>query len=209
MLTEEKIKSLSKEEVLREYKKLQKAYHELEKRKQEGDNNELFDNSSELIYILDFEGKFIDVNKAVCEKYGYKKEELIGKYGDILVAPNRNNVKEAEENFLNVVTKNAQVKYDWWSITKSGEVFPKEFVMRRAKYKGKDVVMMIGRDITERTDYQDKLIESEKQYKDLFDRNLAGIYRTKLNGEIIDCNQSFASILGYESKRELIGKVMP
>ncbi|MEQ9062918.1 MAG: histidine kinase dimerization/phosphoacceptor domain -containing protein [Vicingaceae bacterium] len=45
----------------------------------------------------------------------------------------------------------------------------------------------------------------DQRYKVFFERNLAGIYRSKLNGQIVECNDALATILGYESKEELIG----
>jgi len=36
----------------------------------------LFDSSLELVYILDFEGKFLDANRATLELIGYSKEEI-------------------------------------------------------------------------------------------------------------------------------------
>jgi PAS domain S-box-containing protein len=44
----------------------------------------------------------------------------------------------------------------------------------------------------------------EESYQDLFNNNLAGTYRTTLDGKIIDCNDSFAKMLGYSSKVELL-----
>lgn len=40
----------------------------------------------------------------------------------------------------------------------------------------------------------------------LFDHNLAGIYRTTLEGRILDCNESLAAILGYRSRAELLAQ---
>ena len=48
------------------------------------------------------------------------------------------------------------------------------------------------------------LHESEKQLRELFERNLAGVYRTKLDGTILDCNQSMAAMFGYSSREELL-----
>jgi PAS domain S-box-containing protein len=45
----------------------------------------------------------------------------------------------------------------------------------------------------------------DERYKVFFERNLAGIYRSKINGKIVECNDALAEILGYESKEELIG----
>ena len=46
----------------------------------------------------------------------------------------------------------------------------------------------------------------DQRYKVFFERNLAGIYRTRLNGDVLDCNDAMAQILGYDSKDELIGQ---
>jgi two-component system cell cycle sensor histidine kinase/response regulator CckA len=38
---------------------------------------------------------------------------------------------------------------------------------------------------------------SEKQYKQLFERNLAGVYQSTIDGRLLDCNPAFANMLGY------------
>jgi diguanylate cyclase (GGDEF)-like protein/PAS domain S-box-containing protein len=45
---------------------------------------------------------------------------------------------------------------------------------------------------------------SEKRYRTLFERNLAGVYRSTLEGRILDCNESFARIFGYASREEVL-----
>jgi PAS domain S-box-containing protein len=45
---------------------------------------------------------------------------------------------------------------------------------------------------------------SEQLYRLLFQRNMAGVFRTSLDGRFIDCNESFAQILGYSSPAELL-----
>lgn len=45
---------------------------------------------------------------------------------------------------------------------------------------------------------------SEARYRLLFDRNVAGVFRTTLDGRILDCNDAFAFYLGYESRDELL-----
>lgn len=44
---------------------------------------------------------------------------------------------------------------------------------------------------------------SEQRYRLLFERNVAGAFRTTLDGKVIDCNDSLARILGYASKEDL------
>ena len=48
------------------------------------------------------------------------------------------------------------------------------------------------------------LQSSEERHRLLFERNLAGVYRTTLGGRILECNDAFAHMLGFESKEELL-----
>ncbi|MGA7991355.1 MAG: PAS domain S-box protein [Thermoanaerobaculia bacterium] len=46
--------------------------------------------------------------------------------------------------------------------------------------------------------------ESERRYQLLFEQNLAGIYRATVDGRILECNEAFARIFGYASRREML-----
>ncbi len=48
-----------------------------------------------------------------------------------------------------------------------------------------------------------ELRESEERYRLLFERNLAGVFRTTVDGIFLDCNDAAARILGYTSPEEL------
>lgn len=45
---------------------------------------------------------------------------------------------------------------------------------------------------------------SEARYRLLFDQNVAGVFRTTLDGRILDCNDAFVRSLGYDSRDELL-----
>ena len=59
-------------------------------------------------------------------------------------------------------------------------------------------------DISSRRQIEEALRVSEKRYRTLFERNLAGVYRSTLDGRILDCNESFARIFGYTSREEVL-----
>jgi len=40
-------------------------------------------------------------------------------------------------------------------------------------------------------------LASESRYRNLFERNMAGLYISSLEGQILDCNQAFCDIFGY------------
>ena len=48
--------------------------------------------------------------------------------------------------------------------------------------------------------------ESEERYRMLFERNIAGVFRTARDGRILDCNSAFAEAMGYASREELLGR---
>ena len=50
-----------------------------------------------------------------------------------------------------------------------------------------------------------ELESAARRYELLFQRSLAGIIRTTLDGNILDCNDACARIFGYASREELIG----
>ena len=48
--------------------------------------------------------------------------------------------------------------------------------------------------------------ESEARYRMLFERNIAGVFRTTRDGRILDCNSAFADALGYSSREDLLSR---
>lgn len=163
---------------------------------------ELFDNSNDLLYLLNKKNEFIDVNKAVLEKYGYSKEEIIGERPTIFSASDLNDIDEIKKKLTKAHNGEDQ-NLLWWSRKKNGDIFPKELNLKNVYYHGEEVLMASGRDVSESYNYERKLEEKEKRYRDLFERNLAGVYRTTYDGKLLECNDSFATILGFSNKKEI------
>ncbi len=55
-----------------------------------------------------------------------------------------------------------------------------------------------------RKQQEDALRTSEKRYRLLFERNLAGVLRTTLEGRILEINQAAARLFGYDSPEEVL-----
>lgn len=45
---------------------------------------------------------------------------------------------------------------------------------------------------------------SEGRYRSLFERNLAGLYRSSPSGRLLECNEAFARVFGYASREEIL-----
>jgi diguanylate cyclase (GGDEF)-like protein/PAS domain S-box-containing protein len=63
--------------------------------------------------------------------------------------------------------------------------------------------LCLGAVVTERQWAEGTIRESEKRYRLLFERNLAGVFRTTLAGHFLECNQATACMFGYDSPLEL------
>ena len=73
--------------------------------------------------------------------------------------------------------------------------------------EGTDVRVWSFRDITSRFQAEQLLRDSELRYRLLFEQNAAGVCVTTQEGQILDCNITFATMLGY-ARPDLIGTNM-
>lgn len=76
---------------------------------------------------------------------------------------------------------------------------------RMIDYEDTEAVLSIAKDITERERTRRELEQSERRYRQLFERNVAGTFVTDLDGTVVDCNDAFAEMLGYASAEDARG----
>jgi two-component system, cell cycle sensor histidine kinase and response regulator CckA len=51
-----------------------------------------------------------------------------------------------------------------------------------------------------------ELRAAETRFRELFERSLAGIFVTTIDGTLLECNTAFATILGYATREEILGQ---
>jgi diguanylate cyclase (GGDEF)-like protein/PAS domain S-box-containing protein len=62
------------------------------------------------------------------------------------------------------------------------------------------------REVTESRRAEAALRAAAERYRTLFERNLAGVFRTATDSTVLECNDAFARILGFAAGRECIGR---
>ena len=70
----------------------------------------------------------------------------------------------------------------------------------------KEILTFVSQQVARVIEYKRSeaaLHASESRYRTLFERNMAGVFRSTLDGKILDCNQALAQILGY-TREELL-----
>jgi two-component system, sensor histidine kinase and response regulator len=186
-----------------------REYDELLRRAREREDvlreryRELLDNSSDIVYSHDLQGRFTTLNKAGEQAMGYTAEEIIQKSITDLVDPL---LWEGTERWLkSVAGGKAPSTYTLEIRAKDGRSVWLEVSTRLILQHGDPVgVLGFARDVSGRKLAEDALRASEARYRQLFERNLAGVFRSTLDGRLLDCNEAFARIFGYTSREEVL-----
>ncbi|MCG2720936.1 MAG: PAS domain S-box protein, partial [Thermodesulfovibrionales bacterium] len=161
---------------------------------------DLVENATDLILTHDLTGAFLSVNAAFARAIGLGAGEYAGlSVPDIIPQDLRHEFKDyikaiqrdgKANGIMKIVTRNGEVRYWEYRNTLRTEGVPEP------------VVRGMARDVTGEVLAKRALRKSEKRYRLLFERNLAGIYRTSIDGRLLDCNDAFARIYGYDSRDE-------
>jgi diguanylate cyclase (GGDEF)-like protein/PAS domain S-box-containing protein len=170
---------------------------EEEVRRSEERYRELFENANDLVYTHDLAGIITSMNISGERISGYSRNELLGTHIQSLVAPEHvERARDAMDRKLRGETTATFYEVDM--LGKDGRRIPLELSTRLVFHDGEAVgVQGMGRDVSERK-------TSEARYRLLFERNLAGVFRTGADGHILECNDACARIFGFESREAFL-----
>ena len=74
------------------------------------------------------------------------------------------------------------------------------------KENDKGCLLIELEDVSHQIRLKETEISQQNRYKDLFDRSLAGLYQRTVTGKILQCNNTFAKLIGAHSTNEVIEK---
>ncbi len=156
------------------------------------------------VYIIQ-DKVIVFCNKVFAKIYGYENaSDMIGKELKELVAP-EDYEKVLNESNLRYSGKKLISHYNIKIVRRDGERRDVEIQSSLILYQGKKSIQGTIMDITERLQATEKLIESEKRYRQLFDFLPYGGEVLDTEGYIIDCSPATCKMLGYEPQ-EMIGQ---
>jgi len=159
-----------------------------------------------MVVVLDRAGRIVRFNRACERTTGYSFAEVKGKpFWDIFITPEQIESVRAKFGELKAgAFPNAMENY--W-LTKSGS-------LRLISWSNTDLVdenevvnfiVSSGIDVTDQRAAAEALRTSEEKYRAIFESTREGIIVTDHDGVIIDANQGAATMLGYNSQKELAG----
>jgi len=157
------------------------------------------------------DGIIIDANNAFCKIMGYSREEVIGKTSDELGFWNdpADHLALRQALFAEGVCRNHQCQFR----RKDGELLWGMMSVTIVELDGVACALSVTRDITQAKAAEEKLLEaqralqsSEERYRTVFRASLDCISISRVSdGAIIDVNQSFLELLGFDLA-EVLGR---
>jgi PAS domain S-box-containing protein len=118
--------------------------------KSERNYREVFNATSDALFIHDEIARVLDVNDRACTLYGYDRESLLGlSIGDFSLGNPPYSQPEAEDWVRRAAQAGPQV-FEWQSRRRNGELFWSEVALHASEIAGEKRVIASVRDITER-----------------------------------------------------------
>ncbi len=156
----------------------------------------IFNSANDAIYILDLDGRFLEINDVGCMRLGFSREDMLRKR--VSDVDSDQYAAHALERINDVMEKGfALFEVEW--VTKSGALTPSEISARKINYAGRPAILSVARDITERKRNQEILLEKEIKFSTVADFTYDWEYWVAPEGSIIYCSPSCKRISGYSS----------
>jgi PAS domain S-box-containing protein len=161
---------------------------------------DLFEYSLDYIYVNDLKGNFLDANKIALDTLGYKEEEIESlNFLDVLA--DKDQLIKAMDITREIIQKGKQSERNTYKLkSKNGHVlFLETYGIPLKKNNEIYAIMGIGANITRRKLAEGRLKESEKRFRNLFQKSPFGIIILNFDGKIIESNPTTENLTGYES----------
>jgi PAS domain S-box-containing protein len=173
----------------------------------------LFDAIADAVYVHTLSvggalGKFLEVNQVACSQTGYTREELLDMTPLQLDAPDSGTDTDSVNHLL---LSGQPAVFEQLHLTKDGRRIPVEIHSHLLTLDKQPTVISLVRDISERKRAEQKLVESEKHFRSLFENMLEGYAycRMLFGGDVaedfmyLDVNRAFENLTGL---KDVVGK---
>lgn len=166
---------------------------------------QLFENAPLGIVMVDEEDRVLEVNRGFEALFQYRASEARGQFINDLIVPPA--LQREASAFSRRTLAGERVDVETIRRRKDGQLVPVRVYGVPVLVEGRQVGLYgMYLDMSERRRAEDELRASEARYRLLFERNLAGVFRTSLDGRFLDCNPALARLLGFDTPDELRGR---
>jgi two-component system NtrC family sensor kinase len=155
------------------------------------------------IIVFDEDSRIEFANQMASEIMGFPKDQILGREFFSLIG--KRDEEFLEEMVMRGEGMGQKVCTEMSIRTPQGPVKETEVCIAPTQSEDGQIKSYVYiRDITERKKFEKELKESEKKFRNLFERVRQGLYISTKEGHFVDCNRALLEMAGYSDKEEFL-----
>ncbi|BAY50361.1 serine/threonine protein kinase and signal transduction histidine kinase with GAF and PAS/PAC sensor (plasmid) [Scytonema sp. HK-05] len=179
-------------------------------RQSEANYRNLLQTANSVIIRYDPQGRIRYINDYGVKLLGYEGHQILGRTLFETIIPDIETSGRDVKPFVHDLLRNPQLypQGEGENLCRDGRRVWMTWSNQAIFNEQGDVVeiLSVGNDTTQRKQAEEALQRSEAKFRTIFENSQVGIYRTRLcDGLILEANQRFADLFGFDSPEEVIG----
>ncbi|MEP0874042.1 PAS domain S-box protein [Trichocoleus desertorum AS-A10] len=179
-------------------------------RQSEANYRNLLQTANSVIICYDTQGRIRYINDYGVKLLGYEEHQIVGRTLFETIIPDIETSGRDVKPFVHDLLRNPQSypQGESENLCRDGRRVWMAWSNQAIFNDQGEVVeiLSVGNDTTQRKQAEEALQRSEAKFRAIFENSQVGIYRTRLSdGLILNANQRFANLYGFDSPEEIIG----
>ena len=178
-----------------EFNQLSRAFNimlqKLSEAEEKSRYEELFENVSDAVYIVDRQGNILEGNEEIHSQLGYAHDDFL-RMNLTSFLPGDDAAGILDQGY-----KIGKITLESNHVTADGRIIPVEVSGKAITYRGNMVILNVARDMTERKMTEGALRESEERFRAAFENAAVGMVLVGLDGSVMRANLYFCEMLGF------------
>ncbi|MFN6516817.1 MAG: PAS domain S-box protein [Nostoc sp. CreGUA01] len=179
-------------------------------RQSEANYRNLLQTANSVIICYDTQGRIRYINDYGVKLLGYEEHQIVGRTLFETIIPDIETSGRDVKPFVRDLLRNPQSypQGEGENLCRDGRRVWVAWSNQAIFNEQGNVVeiLSVGNDTTQRRQAEEALQRSEAKFRNIFENSQVGIFRTRLSdGLLLDANQRYANLLGFDSSEEMIG----
>jgi two-component system NarL family sensor kinase len=179
-------------------------------RQSEANYRNLLQTANSVIIRYDTQGRIHYINDYGVKLLGYEEHEIVGRTLFETIIPDIETSGRDVKPLVHDLLRNPQLypQGEGENLCRDGRRVWMTWSNQAIFNEQGEVVeiLSVGNDTTQRRQAEEALQRSEAKFRNIFENSQVGIFRTRLSdGLLLDANQRYANLLGFDSPEEMIG----